>query len=105
VPEEPDNPGGRRPELDIEALRALGDLAALRVPRRTTTILPDDLRTTTMPAEARTTTLITGPDGAPKPGRYVVESRQVTEFEVLENGHVIVRRQELDEGEPRATDG
>lgn len=48
------------------------------------------------------TTAILGPDGTPRPGRYRVETRHVAEFEVLENGHVVVHRTATEGGTPEA---
>jgi hypothetical protein len=56
------------------------------------------MHSTWMPAPALTTTL--DADGKPKPGRYKVESHAVTEFEVLESGHVVVHRAEHSGGTP-----
>ena len=59
---------------------------------------PMAMHSTWMPAPTMTTTL--DAQGKPQPGRYKVESHAVTEFEVLDSGHVVVHRSEHTGGTP-----
>jgi hypothetical protein len=47
-----------------------------------------------------TITVVLGPDGRPKPGRYRLEVHHTAEFEVLDNGHVVIHRQTTEGGTP-----
>lgn len=117
--DDPEGSGGQRPDLQREILRRLA--AAGGAGGTTTDITtwiagpgtveittwrpgPAVAITTWLPGPGRHPTLTTVADaeGALKPGKYRIETRHVTEFDVLESGHVVLRRDETHGGEPES---
>ena len=120
--EDAEDPKGGRPDFEREVLRRLGPAGLAPyttwIPGPTTgdfttwtrpgpgAATTGDFTTWTRPGPAAhpTITTVADAEGGLKPGRYKVETRQVTEFDVLESGHVVVRRDETQAGEPEPRD-
>jgi hypothetical protein len=114
--DDPEAGQGGRPDIDREVLRRLGRVVGpLGGTTEITTWLTTGDFTTWRPGPGLaagfttwrpgptthpTLTTVADAEGGLKPGSYRIETRQVTEFDVLEGGQVVVRREETQGGEP-----